>query len=575
MIAREKIEEVLLRASIVDVISSYVPLKKRGNNFLGLCPFHGEKTPSFTVNEEKGLYHCFGCKESGNVIGFLMKHDNFTFPEAVKSLAQKYGIKIEDKKIEGDIELFYKLNNVAMKFFTENLNSSKGQKALAYLKERQVDDKTREEFSIGLSLESWDSLKNNVSSLKLKNNQLVKSGLFGEKDSRLYDRFRSRLIFPIRDIRGRVIAFGGRSLDNGEPKYLNSPETPIFNKSYVLYGIYEGKDAIKEKNFCIVVEGYFDVISLAKNGFKNTVATMGTALTTDHVRKLKSFCKTIYTLFDGDEAGLKATERVLPVILKQEMPCRVISMEQGVDPDDFIKAKGKEGMEDAIKNAKPIMEFYLENLKRKFDLNSPEDKGQYLNSVLEYILLIENVAVRGHYVSRLSQILALPTEVIYEAINKGLGKSNDKANYYKKEVKVVNRKENVAETNILKVILNHPEFFTHDVHSAFSYFKNDFLKKVSSVISSAVEEGLDVSTSEFINSLEDAEIKNWIVASLVEDEEGFMVEPERMLRDCLKKVTKQTLLKDETRKMIEDLKEDGHDDIAGEIIRRSEKNKIS
>ena len=307
-IPKEKIEEVRERASIVQVINEYVPLTKRGHNHVGLCPFHSEKTPSFTVNEEKKIFYCFGCNATGNVITFLMKKDGLAFPEAVRALASRYGIAINESKREApdDREQIYAALKAASAYFTGVLRASAGDPAKEYLKARGMTGELAKRFHIGYATDKWDGLFNFLKKNGIGAEAACKAGLLVKKDKGpgYYDRFRNRVIFPITDVRGRIIGFGGRALDEKSlPKYLNSPESPVFKKGETLFGLYQAKEAVSKEGYVLVVEGYFDLVALHTHGFLNSVATMGTALTTDHIRTLKGYTSSIYALFDSDEAG--------------------------------------------------------------------------------------------------------------------------------------------------------------------------------------------------------------------------------------------------------------------------------
>ncbi|MCK4847327.1 MAG: DNA primase, partial [Deltaproteobacteria bacterium] len=365
MISPEKIEEVRDKADIVEVISEYVELTKRGANYIGKCPFHSEKTPSFSVNDVKEIFYCFGCHTGGNVITFLMKYETLSFPEAVRSLAERYHIEIKEERYQGkgddgELEAMVDLNRVALKYFREELKGTGGNKAREYLKDRGFEEGIVDSFRVGLSRDSWDGL---VKHLKDGNYDLergVRAGLLGKKeddkkDVRYFDRFRGRILFPITDASGRIVGFGGRGMDGEEPKYLNSPETKLFKKASILYGFYQAKREISRDASAIVVEGYFDLLALHKYGFKSVVATMGTALTPEHIRRLKPYAKTIYTLFDFDEAGVKAAVRGLGLFLEAGIEAKIIVLPEGKDPDDFLKEEGADGLRQAISKAEPLM----------------------------------------------------------------------------------------------------------------------------------------------------------------------------------------------------------------------------
>ncbi|MBE7415901.1 MAG: DNA primase, partial [Deltaproteobacteria bacterium] len=337
-IPKDKIEEIRERASIVQVVSEYVPLTKRGANHLGLCPFHSEKTPSFTVSEEKKIFYCFGCNATGNVITFLMKKEGLAFPDAVRSLAARYGITISESVRPGapdKREAVYSALKAASEYFLAELRTSEGARAREYLKGRGLTGELAKSFMIGFAPDRWDGLTGHLKRKGVDTDAALSAGLIvkREKSTGHYDRFRGRVVFPITDTRGRIIGFGGRTMDDKvQPKYLNSPESPVFRKGETLFGLSQAREAIQKEGSVIVVEGYFDLVALVKHGFNNSVATMGTALTAEHVRLLKGYTASIYCLFDADEAGKKAAIRGLDLFLNEDVACRAVLLDKGKDP---------------------------------------------------------------------------------------------------------------------------------------------------------------------------------------------------------------------------------------------------
>jgi len=569
MIPKDKIEEVRDRASIVQVISDYVPLQKRGANYLGLCPFHSEKTPSFSVNEEKSIYYCFGCNATGNVITFLMNREGMSFPEAVVSLADRFGVVIP-KEAAGPPdkrdELFAALK-AASEFFFKSLRSSEGKAARDYFKSRGFDQKAAEEFKVGLAPDSWDALGKYLKAAGVSADAALRAGLVVKKESGgAYDRFRGRLIFPIIDTRGRTIGFGGRILGPGEPKYLNSPESPVFRKGETLYGFYQAKQAIMKEKSAIVVEGYFDLLALHAAGFANTVATMGTALTREHLRFLKGYAETIYALFDSDEAGRKAAVRGLPLFLAEEVDCRAVLLDGAKDPDEFLSKNGPEAMRASLKKAAPLMEFCLDELKRGLDLSEPLGKRKYLDGALEYLSQVGNVAERGHYVS----IVALELGITPAAVHGALKMPKEKAAVVL-DRKAGRKSANLAELTILKVIVRHPELFTPAVEEAFAAFTDPVLKEAAMLLVPALKAGggLDASFMDEIGQIGgSAEALSTLARMLFGAEEDFIESPGRMMEDCLKRVLNKGKIKETTRGLIDALAEAGLSEAASEIERR-------
>ncbi|MEA1970260.1 MAG: DNA primase, partial [Thermodesulfobacteriota bacterium] len=326
-IPQEKIGEIKSRVNIVDLVSEYVTLKKTGRNFVGLCPFHKEKTPSFSVNPEKQIFYCFGCGEGGDIFAFLMKINGASFAESARYLANKAGIEIPARKMTGaertvasEKEKLNRINAMAADWFSEQLSSENGLAARDYLDQRKMGAAIIGEFRLGYSPEGWSHLVNYFEGRKVPLGLVEKTGLIISKNNdRFYDRFRGRLIFPIEDLSGRVVAFGGRALGDDMPKYLNSPESPVYTKGRVLYGMYRTKDSIRNKDYVIIVEGYVDLLSLRDAGVSNVVATLGTALTREQVELIRRFTRNVAVIFDPDEAGRHAVERSLKLFLEENM----------------------------------------------------------------------------------------------------------------------------------------------------------------------------------------------------------------------------------------------------------------
>lgn len=373
MIKQEKIIEVRDRASIVEIISDYVTLKKAGRNYMGLCPFHGEKTPSFTVSEEKGIFHCFGCGVGGGVFHFLMRYDQLTFPEAVERIANRYGITIErtehsgSASESGERELLYRLNErVAANYQKMLLSHPEGKRALEYLNARGVDEGTAQNFMLGYAPQSGSGLLDVVKKERLSVKDALRLGLVGQRSpERFYEKFFGRLMFPIINAGGKVVGFGGRVLDRGMPKYLNSSETPLFHKSSTLYGLCQAKNGIRKTDRVVVVEGYLDAIALNQFDIADAVATLGTALTVEHVRLLSRYTKNIVALFDGDDAGRKAAARSFEIFIEAGTLGRAALLPKGEDPDTFVRSRGKAALEAILEQAQPLADYYFSWLEER------------------------------------------------------------------------------------------------------------------------------------------------------------------------------------------------------------------
>jgi DNA primase len=419
MISQEKISEVRRRASIVEVISDYVTLKKAGRNHMGLCPFHGEKTPSFTVSEEKGIYHCFGCQAGGGVFNFLMQYDHLTFPEAVECVAKRYGIVVERTeqspatRTAGDREHLYRINEQAAAHYQKNLfRHPEGRKALEYLASRGVDEAAARQFMLGYAPQGGSGLLQVLRQENLAVQDLLRLGLIGERAPRQYrEKFFARLMFPIANAAGKIVAFGGRVLDNGLPKYLNSSETPLFHKGSTLYGLHQAKEGIRKADRVIVVEGYLDVIALAQHELSYAVATLGTALTVDHIRLLSRYTRNIIALFDGDDAGQKAAARSFEVFVEAGLLGRAAFLPKQDDPDTFVRKHGKARLEAILDQAVPLADFCFLWLERRYG-KSLEGKSQIAAEVSRVLAKLNNPLEVDLLVRRAVDLLGIREETL-------------------------------------------------------------------------------------------------------------------------------------------------------------------
>lgn len=390
----QTIEQVRERADIVEIIGSHVRLRRSGRNFMGLCPFHNEKTPSFSVNPERGFFHCFGCGAGGTVFNFVMKVEGLSFPEAVRSLARRYGIRLPEQDESGAVsternELF-RANQVAAEFFFHVLwNTPDGATAREYLKSRGVSPDTARAFMLGYAPARPASLARALEKRGLAERGLKLGLLKRDGTGASYDAFRARVMFPIRDAQGRVVAFGGRVLEDRQPKYLNSPESPLYSKARTLYGIYEARQAIAHRDRAIVVEGYFDVIALWQAGFRETVASCGTSLTAEQLRTLGRYSRNVMACFDGDEAGRKASLRALEVFLEAGLLGRGIFVPQGFDPDTLVGKRGSAAMEELIEGAELLIDYFLREQAREAR-GSVEARARAAERVAAMLRLVAN-----------------------------------------------------------------------------------------------------------------------------------------------------------------------------------------
>jgi len=428
MIDQSTVTRIFDASEISDVVSDFVTLKKRGVNYLGLCPFHNEKTPSFTVSPAKGIYKCFGCGKGGNSVNFIMEHEHLDYVGALKYLAKKYHIDVveqelspEQEKQKNDRESMMIVNSFAQKSFSHNLYQHQQGMAvgMSYLRERGFRDDIIKKFELGFCLEDWEAFSKQATNSGYKREYLVKTGLSIDKENRLLDRFRGRVIFPIHGIAGRVLAFGGRILKNDKKaaKYLNSPESEVYHKSRVLYGIFQGKKSIVQNDKCFLVEGYTDVLSFHQAGIENVVASSGTALTPDQIRLIKRFTNNVTIIYDGDTAGIKASLRGIDLILEQEVNAKVLLLPEGEDPDSFSRTMGASDLIDYIDRNES--DFILFKAKLLLD-DAKGDPVKRANLIVDILRSIEKMSppTRPPYIKECSRILNVDERTLYSELNK-------------------------------------------------------------------------------------------------------------------------------------------------------------
>ncbi len=430
MFSEDLLEQVRGANPIYDVVSDYVSLKKSGRNYLGLCPFHGEKTPSFTVNQERQIFHCFGCGEGGNVIGFVMKREGLSFPEAVRFLAARRGISLPEyapgrPEEKGLKERLLEANAAAAGLFKVNLLGPPGRQALAYLERRSITVATREEFGIGWAVPGRDTLGRDLITKGFTQQELLQAGLSAQRETGgAVDRFRARVVFPIHDVAGRVVAFGGRLLAEGEPKYLNSPETPLYHKSNVLYGLHRAKDVIRREGVGLIVEGYFDLITAVQAGVTNVVATSGTALTDGHAALMRRFAERWVVVFDGDAAGIRAAKRSLEVFVTNGLFARGVQLPDGADPDSFIRAQGVAAFRGLVAEAEDLMDFFLRRTVQEHRLDTIEGKVAAVRETVPLLAKVRDRVAQADYLARSAQRLGVKEEVLWSEV-RGLGGKGD------------------------------------------------------------------------------------------------------------------------------------------------------
>lgn len=426
------IDELMNRVDVVEVIDARVPLKKAGKEYKACCPFHNEKTPSFTVSQNKQFYHCFGCGAHGTAVGFLMDYEHMSFPEAVEELARMVGMEVPREAVSpqqaqrrSENEGLYQILEKSDQFFQNQLRQHPQTKqAVNYLKGRGLSGEIAKEFGIGFAPQGWDNLLKNLGTTDETKQQLLKTGMLIEKDNGdMYDRFRGRIMFPIRDRRGRTIAFGGRIIgsEDGGAKYLNSPETPLFHKGRELYGLYEARQALREIPRLMVVEGYMDVVSLAQFDIRYAVATLGTATTEDHLNRLFRICPEVVFCFDGDRAGRdaawRALDNALPV-MREGRQIRFMFLPEGEDPDSMVRKQGKEKFEAAIAESLAFSDFFFQNLQKDLELRTMEGQGMLYDRARPYMAKLSPGVYRQLMVNQLARLTKMDADTIEQGIDK-------------------------------------------------------------------------------------------------------------------------------------------------------------
>lgn len=423
------IEEVRAASDIVKIIGRHVALKKRGKNFLGLCPFHNEKTPSFTVGPDRQMYYCFGCGANGDVFRFLMDHEKLSFPDAVVELAREQGIKVPLKTaaqgaMEAEKTRMVDANEAALAFYRNELKKPGNEAVTDYLKNRGISEELIERFAIGYAPDSFDALQNAIGQTYgakiMETTGIIQQSSTGQG---YIDRFRKRIIIPIHSAGGRLIAFGGRIFGDGEPKFINSPETPLFHKSRTLYGLNLGLRSIRKQGFAIIVEGYFDVAIMHMFGFENTVAPLGTSLTEEHAHALYRYCKKVIICMDADEAGRKAAIRSAGIMLSRGFAVNVLPLPAGEDPDSFLQKNGKDALKDLLRNSEPAYKYVLSVTVANFDLTRPTQQRAALNELVPMLDRINDPIERSHSIGETADALGIEQHIVVSALNQNKDKN--------------------------------------------------------------------------------------------------------------------------------------------------------
>ncbi len=522
-IPEKTISEVRNASDIVGIISEVVLLKRAGKNFLGLCPFHSEKTPSFTVSSDKQIFYCFGCGTGGNVFSFLMKYEGCSFPEAVRSLGRRHGITVEDHQLSPEDrrrmqerEGIFDVNAAAAAFFQRMLlEEAEGRQAMDYLQKRGISRETIDRFSLGYAPGGWDALTGWFADRRVSVALLEASGLVipQKNGGGVYDRFRNRIIFPIAGISSRIIGFGGRVMDDALPKYLNSPETPVFNKRRSLYGLEVARSHCRATGTVYVVEGYFDVLALFQAGILNAAATLGTALTSEHVRLLKGYVREIVLVYDSDQAGIRAALKSVETFRKENMDARILVLPEGHDPDSFILQFGADAFIEAAKNARKMMDFLLEETIRKHGL-SVEGKLRIVEDMTAPLSAVSDRMARSLYIRDLAEHIGVDEVMIAGRLRRipaaaqpdGFSPLPDLGRRHGVDPEDITARHVKIERKIITMMLQFQEFIAEiDRRALLDLFEDDRLKSIGRHILNHYKTTGEHHVSGLIGRLDDAE----------------------------------------------------------------------
>ncbi len=539
----EVIDQIRQASNIIEIASQYTTLRLRGKRHVGLCPFHSEKAPSFTVDEEKQLYHCFGCGAGGDIFTLVMEKESLSFPEALKSLAEKYNITLpERRKLSPQFlkleEKLFKINEDTLAFFKKNLfNTKEGEKALAYLQKREISSDIIQKLKIGYSMNSWESLISFFQGKDIQPKLLEKAGLalYSEKKKGYYDRFRGRIIFPIFTLSGKPVAYGGRTIFDAEPKYLNSPDTPIFTKGRLLYGLNFCKEAIREKGVAILVEGYTDFLALFQAGVPNLAASLGTSLTSDQVSLAKRFASRMIVSFDADKPGKKASERAISLCFEKGVQIRVVNLPQGSDPDSFIRKFGVEKFKELAQKSTPGLKFLIDSQLQEKKGKTPEEKAQIAKNISIEIEKIPDPIVRSEYLKQAGEQLSIDESVLRSMIQR-------KSTEEKESEKGIFLN---AEKRLLQILLEENEIAPY----IFAEIKDEYIQSLKGEpIFNALSESFKKGKSSSLHELKqkvDPSLVNSLSKALLEIEQNATVEE---AFECLNTL-KQLSLENQAKKL--------------------------
>ncbi len=571
---RASIEQIQSRLDIVEVISGYIPLKKAGVNFKALCPFHPEKTPSFVVNPNKQIYHCFGCGAGGDAISFVMAHEKMDFVEALKILADKTGVKLplfkgaDYAKRSSIAPLLYRVNEMAVSYYNAILiGSDSARAAREYLRSRGISAQTVSAFKLGFAQDLWDGLLKYAQKNKINADALLKAGLIiPGKEGTYYDRFRNRIIFPICDAGSKVVGFGARVLDDSLPKYINSPETDIYIKGRHLYGLNVAASEIRRQNEIIIVEGYLDSIIPFQYGIGNIVATLGTALTGEQITLIKRYTSNAVIIFDSDEAGEAASLRSLDLLIAEGLNVKIASLPKGLDPDTYVRKNQAESFKGLVKSAKGLFDYKMDILLSRHGKNTTEAKAAVISEMLPTIKRMGNAVLKSDYIKKLSHILAIDEKAILTELDKV------RLDYARPvpatAFKPKQQSGRAAEKVIVALMMEDAET-AHRIKNEFTIedFKDPRIRKITECLFAIMEENKQPTPARIMHHISDEEQTQFVCALLSEAEN--IVDKEKTLQDCIKwiKVDNLRVKKEELAHQIKEAEKAGKDKEVMELVR--------
>jgi DNA primase len=543
MILSSTIDDIRNKSDILQIVGEYVPLKKRGKNYIGLCPFHSEKTPSFTVSPEKQIFHCFGCNEGGNVFAFLMKIENISFAEAVELLGERLGIAVKKSvtspALQSEKDRYIGIMELAQRFFRENLEGSEGEIAREYLKKRGLNEASIKAFDLGYSSNKWDSLLNFLFKKGVAQKDMEKLGLIIERTDKsgFYDRFRGRLMFPIIDPRDRVIGFGGRVIPTGtgtdeEAKYINSPDSPIYNKGYSIYGVNVTKDEIKKIRTAVLVEGNVDLITCWQYGIKNVVCPLGTALTSNQAKIIHRFADNVIIAFDRDNAGNAATARSVEILKDEGLGVKVSRYEGGKDPDEALQSKGADGFINSLKEAVPWMEYMITNTLSKYNLKEIESRAKAAAAVSSLIAQEKDDLTQKEYIKLAANKLGFGVDEISSEVKRhGFYAKKGGEMSLKRTVEKPSLKIEKAEECLIKLSVNNKEIMDLFKRSiTWQEFTGKNTKMIAELLQSTDIDTKDVAHF-MLENLPDEDSKKSLSKIIMNDYPATNME--KVAQDCL------------------------------------------